>query len=108
MQDVYLFPLEVLIVQKGMQQHLTLGKKIRERYVDSGFLSKKYKAAEIYVRSSDYNRTIISAMSNMMGMYGYNNNASEKGIDYPEADGWPTGFVPIAVHTIDRRSDYVA
>ncbi|KHJ91146.1 histidine acid phosphatase [Oesophagostomum dentatum] len=90
----------------GMKQHFNLGKKIRKLYVDTGFLGKRYSSAEIYVRSTDYNRTIISALSNMIGMYGWNHGASRKGLDYPDVEGWPEAYVPIAVHTIDRRKDY--
>ncbi|CAJ0605970.1 unnamed protein product [Cylicocyclus nassatus] len=91
----------------GMKQHFEFGKQLRKHYVDSGFLSKTYDSKEIYVRSSDYNRTIISAMANLVGMYSYNNSASIKDTDYPDVEGWPQGFIPIAVHTVDRKSDHV-
>ncbi|CAJ0605937.1 unnamed protein product [Cylicocyclus nassatus] len=91
----------------GMKQHYNLGKQIRRRYVDTKFLSKRYSAREIYVRSSDFNRTINSAMSNLIGMYGFNHNDSVKGVDYPDVKGWPDGYVPIAVHTIPRGIDYL-
>ncbi|KIH64491.1 hypothetical protein ANCDUO_05199, partial [Ancylostoma duodenale] len=61
----------------------------------------------IYVRSSDLNRTIISAISNMMGMYGQNDGASIRDVDYPDIPGWPAGYVPVAVHTVNRNTDYV-
>ncbi|KAK6047931.1 histidine acid phosphatase [Cooperia oncophora] len=28
-------------------------------------------------------------------------------LDYPNDDGWPTGFVPIAIHTVDDDTDYI-
>lgn len=47
-----------------MAQHVRLGKKLRKRYVtDLQFVSEHYKNHEIYVRSTDYNRTLISAIS---------------------------------------------
>ncbi|VDK47951.1 unnamed protein product [Cylicostephanus goldi] len=93
----------------GMRQHFEFGKQLRKRYiVENEFLSKTYNSKEIYVRSSDYNRTIISAMSNLMGMYSYNNNASIEGTDYPKnLTGWPQGFIPIPVHTVDHNTDFV-
>ncbi|CAJ0605933.1 unnamed protein product [Cylicocyclus nassatus] len=91
----------------GMKQHFDFGKQMRQYYVDTNFLSKTYNSKEIYVRSSDANRTIISAMTNLLGMYSYNNNASVNGTDYPDVDGWPQGFIPIAVHTIEKSTDHM-
>ncbi|KAK6738515.1 hypothetical protein RB195_020550 [Necator americanus] len=46
-------------------------------------------------------------MSNMLGMYGQDNNASVAGVDYPDEPGWPVGYVPIAIHTVDDDTDYI-
>ncbi|CAI2334127.1 unnamed protein product [Caenorhabditis sp. 36 PRJEB53466] len=57
----------------GMRQHMELGKKIRNRYIKGlpyEFLSKRYSQQEVFVRSTDKNRTLLSAFSNMVGMYG--------------------------------------
>ncbi|KJH45449.1 histidine acid phosphatase [Dictyocaulus viviparus] len=91
----------------GMAQHLSFGKLLRKVYVDTGFLSKKYSSKEIYVRSTDVNRTIISAMSNLLGMYAQNDNSSQAGVDYPNVEGWPRGYVPIPVHTVEYDTDYI-
>ncbi|CAJ0605941.1 unnamed protein product [Cylicocyclus nassatus] len=80
----------------GMRQMYNLGKSIRQKYIDSGFLSKQYSSKEIYIRSTDVNRTIISAMCNTMGMYGDTGNA---GTDYPSDSNWLAGYTPIPVHT---------
>ncbi|EPB71366.1 histidine acid phosphatase [Ancylostoma ceylanicum] len=90
----------------GMKQHFNFGKQMRKKYVETKFLGPKYSSKEIYIRSSDVNRTIISAMANMMGMYGQNDGTSIKGIDYPDVQGWPAGYVPIAVHTVDHDTDH--
>ncbi|CAJ0605934.1 unnamed protein product [Cylicocyclus nassatus] len=91
----------------GMEQHFKLGEQIRRRYVeDLHFLSRRYHAEEVYIRSSDYNRTLVSAMSNVIGMYSSNNSYSQNGTDYPGMVGWPVGYVPIPVHTV-QRPDYV-
>ncbi|VDM54053.1 unnamed protein product [Angiostrongylus costaricensis] len=61
----------------------------------------------IYVLSTDVNRTIVSAMSNMLGMYGQHDGSSQAGVDYPDQIGWPAGYVPIPVHTIDFNTNHV-
>ena len=54
----------------GMQQTLKLGKAIRERYIEAkGFLGESYSRKEFYVRSTDYERTLMSAESVLAGLY---------------------------------------
>uniref|UniRef100_A0A914DZ51 acid phosphatase n=1 Tax=Acrobeloides nanus TaxID=290746 RepID=A0A914DZ51_9BILA len=92
----------------GMEQHVRLGQTLRQRYIVDNpgnlNLSPSYTNYEIYVRSSDVNRTLISAMSNMIGFYGAANVTA--GLDYPDMPEWPGKFVPIAVHTVDHSYDY--
>ena len=91
----------------GMKQHLALGKKLRNYYVDQlGVIPGKYNSQQVYIRSTDVNRTLISAMSNMLGMFP--GGAGE----FPDDPDWPTdqnGFdlIPIPVHTIDTVTDYI-
>uniref|UniRef100_A0A1I7U8K0 Lysosomal acid phosphatase n=1 Tax=Caenorhabditis tropicalis TaxID=1561998 RepID=A0A1I7U8K0_9PELO len=92
----------------GMRQHLNLGKMLRAQYVTKyNFFPTKYNSKQIYVRSTDVNRTIISAMSNLLGQYGQNDSSSVAGVDYPDVAGWPVGYVPIAVHTVDDDTDHL-
>ncbi|WKX97863.1 hypothetical protein Q1695_013507 [Nippostrongylus brasiliensis] len=92
----------------GMQQHMNLGMFLRKTYVDDmQFLSRRFRASEISVRSTNLNRTIISAMSNMVGMYGQSSNNNIPGEDYPNAPGWPPGYVPVAIHSVDYDTDYL-
>jgi acid phosphatase len=51
----------------GMRQHYLLGHRNRIRY--QGYLSSSYSGNEIYVVSTDYNRTIMSAYSQLQGLY---------------------------------------
>ncbi|XP_046327982.2 lysosomal acid phosphatase-like [Haliotis rufescens] len=51
----------------GMAQLYSLGRFLRRRY--SGFLSNKYMHTEITVESSDVDRCLMSAYSNLAGLY---------------------------------------
>ena len=54
----------------GMKQHYLLGKTLRSMYIENEtFLSPSYHPKEIYVRSTNYNRTILSAISQLYGLY---------------------------------------
>ncbi|KAE9547264.1 hypothetical protein FO519_009524 [Halicephalobus sp. NKZ332] len=92
---------------KGMEQHLHLGKRLRDRYVAQlGFISSEYNSSEVYIRSTDVDRTLMSAMSNMVGMF-----PGSPG-DFPDDQDWPVsgnkyGWVPVPIHTVNIIDDYV-
>ncbi|CAB3404243.1 unnamed protein product [Caenorhabditis bovis] len=96
----------------GMKQHVNLGNMLRKRYVNIDnathkFLPAVYNSKSMYIRSTGINRTLVSAMSNMIGMYGQPAYGNNMGLDYPDDALWPVGFVPIPVHTVDYPSDCI-
>ena len=54
----------------GKRQLYLLGVKVRKRYIDEfKLLSREYNPQEIYIRSTDHNRTIESIYSFLQGLY---------------------------------------
>lgn len=60
-------------------------------------ISEKYSSKEIYVQSTDYDRTIMSAQANLAGLY-----PPVKDDIWLESINWQ----PIPVHTIPPKDDY--
>jgi hypothetical protein len=84
----------------GMRQEFKLGQTLNGRY-SGKLVSFNYKQPEIYVRSDDYNRTIMSAMSNLAGFY--QNSTSQV-----NASGWPSSYwQPIPIHMVSLDDDNV-
>jgi len=79
---------------RGKQRHFKLGQWIRKRY--AGFLSDDYDHDEVHVRSTDVDRTLMSAESNLAGLY-------------PPTDTqrWnrQLAWQPIPVHTVPQSED---
>ncbi|XP_060533766.1 prostatic acid phosphatase-like [Cylas formicarius] len=81
---------------KGKRRHFELGKWFRNRY--DGFLPSRYNSSDIYVRSTDVDRTLMSAECNLAGLYS------------PQDDQvWDVdiGWQPVPVHTVTYDSDNV-
>lgn len=97
------------LTQLGMEQQLALGRLLRSRYIlgDPPLVSSRYTPKEVYIRSTDVNRTLVSAMANLAGMF----PAGQPGVDFPTENAthgkWPARWTPIPVHTVPERNDYV-
>lgn len=58
------------LTQKGATQHQTLGKSFRARYVtELGFLPSSFDPTYVKVRSTDVERTLLSAYNFLEGLY---------------------------------------
>ena len=71
----------------GGIQHLEIGKKYRERY--SNFLDMNFNPNQMYIRSSDVERTVISTLKELEGLFGHeidrkNLNIVKNGISFWE------------------------
>uniref|UniRef100_A0A1A8G0L8 Lysosomal acid phosphatase n=1 Tax=Nothobranchius korthausae TaxID=1143690 RepID=A0A1A8G0L8_9TELE len=80
--------------QEGMRQHYELGQFLRNRY--KNLLSESYKRREILVRSTDYDRTLMSAEANLAGLY----PPSGQQIFMPSLK-----WQPIPVHTVPMSEE---
>lgn len=49
---------------------------------------------------------MISAISNMIGMY-YKRGNAEAENDYPTGVRWPSEYVPVPIHTVRNKDDHV-
>ncbi len=88
----------------GINQEYLLGKSFRTRYVEQlGFLPPKYKDNSIYARSTNINRTIISAQSFLCGLYPpYTGPLLDNG-----TPALPYGYQPIPVRTVPEDQDRI-
>jgi len=81
--------------KKGQLRHLQLGKFLRKNYGD--FLAPFYNPEEIYIRSTDVDRTLMSAQSNLAGLFPPHLNETWSA----DIAGWQ----PLPVHTVPHKSD---
>lgn len=80
------------LTNEGKRQHLELGQWFRRRY--AGFMPDIYSEKDIYVQSTDVDRTLMSAESNLAGFYPPQNEF------YPNLE-----WQPIPVHTTEENKD---
>uniref|UniRef100_A0A0K0FLE0 Lysosomal acid phosphatase n=1 Tax=Strongyloides venezuelensis TaxID=75913 RepID=A0A0K0FLE0_STRVS len=85
----------------GMDQHFRQGLKIKQRYVEQfRFLNSTYHKSEVSARSTDVDRCLASAYSNLAGLY------SDSTTSYPTNNSmWPKNWTPIPVHTVPLEND---
>lgn len=77
------------LTDKGIQQEYALGQQIKKQYVDRyKLLDKKYDVRTTYARSTDLDRTLMSANAFLIGMYTNNKKIQ-----------------PYAIHTVALRGD---
>lgn len=86
----------------GMRQEYDLGKRLRDFYVhQTKFLPLHYDAKTMEVRSSDLQRTLMSAQSILLGLYPLGSGP----ILADKTHALPSGFQPIPIHTVPAKQD---
>ncbi|KAI5126009.1 prostatic acid phosphatase isoform X3 [Manis pentadactyla] len=82
------------LTQLGMEQHYELGQYLRRRY--GKFLNESYKHEQVYIRSTDVDRTLMSALANLAALF------PPEGISV-----WNPNlpWQPIPVHTVPVSED---
>ncbi len=86
----------------GMNQEFKLGSELRKRYIEqSGLLSPQYINNSIYVRSTDFNRTINSAQSLLAGLYPLGFGPIYNNI----TPALPAAQQPIPIRTLPKDQD---
>lgn len=96
----------------GQRAQYDLGARLRARYVDTGFLSESYSHDELYARSTDVDRTLMSAMCQLTGLYppGTASDVDVRvkfGKDplHEDEGGLPHRFQPFPIHTESSTSE---
>uniref|UniRef100_A0A1Q3F398 acid phosphatase n=1 Tax=Culex tarsalis TaxID=7177 RepID=A0A1Q3F398_CULTA len=84
------------LTNAGKHRHLELGRWLRKRY--DSLLKPTYSNNDLYVRSTDVDRTLMSAESNLAGLY------PPVGPDQWDA---AIAWQPIPVHTVPEELDEV-
>lgn len=84
------------LTQTGMRQHFAYGQFLKDRY--SQFLNKTYDRRRVQIRSTDYDRTLMSAYSLLAGLF--------EPFDYQKWNN-DLNWQPIPVHTTELKNDKI-
>jgi lysosomal acid phosphatase len=84
------------LTEEGKKQEYLLGQYLRSRY--KSFVAENYVANEMYILSSDLDRTILSAQLCLAGMF-----PTPNGTQWNPQLNWQ----PVPVHTIASAQDNV-
>lgn len=91
------------LTPRGMYQLHRLGTFMRTRYADSGFIGGNYSRADVYVRSTDYDRTLQSVTSLLQGLFPKGTGPAQ----FPNGGpGLTSDFLqPVPIRTLPEAND---
>jgi acid phosphatase len=91
------------LTAQGMRQEYELGSRMRSVYVERAhLLPTRYEAGTMYARSSDVERTLMSAQSFLSGLYPLGTGPALPGSGRPALPG---AAQPIPVHTVASQEE---
>ncbi|KRZ22800.1 Methionine--tRNA ligase, mitochondrial [Trichinella pseudospiralis] len=93
------------LTKLGMRQCYELGQMLGKRYIEQYPLFESSILNEIYIRSSDTNRTLMSAASVMAGFVASDSYGSYRNYTLPNFVRSPAGWTPLPVHTVAYSTD---
>ncbi|KTD01279.1 histidine phosphatase family protein [Fluoribacter gormanii] len=93
------------LTAEGMQQEYKMGMQFRKKYIEqTHLLPEQYEHGTMYVRSTDYERTLMSAQSLLMGLYPPGTGPNTTGSSLPAL---PYAVQPIPVFSAPSKYDEV-
>jgi len=91
------------LTARGMRREYDLGRAMREEYVDRyHLLASTYTVGTLFIRSSDLDRTLMSAQCVLAGLYPHGTGPLDADDGKPAL---PDFAQPIPVHTVDQDSE---
>ncbi len=87
-----------MVTGNGLKQSYDLGVYVKNYY--KNFLASAYEKSRLYARSTDLDRTLVSASAFLSGLYQPNEELQWNPTVFPN-------WLPIPVHTVSLSSDPV-
>ncbi len=91
------------LTARGMQEAFLLGLALRKRYIETNhLLPESYHAETMYVRSSDFDRTLMTTESVLYGLYPLGTGPR---LPQSKQPALPSAYQPLPIHTLPQEQD---
>ncbi|CAM2943826.1 histidine phosphatase family protein [Legionella worsleiensis] len=91
------------LTAEGMKQEYNLGEALRKKYIEqTHLLPEHYEYGTLFVRSTDYERTLMSAQSFLLGLYPQGTGPRTSGSTSPAL---PHAFQPLPIFSAPSQYD---